>query len=128
MEARSPCNIACLETCRDPTKRIGLLPCKNGIEIGKHSRRRPVLWADDFAVDTAVAIDHIRLGNHHSAVAQGDMTRGIAKGREVHVVRSQEIFVSALIFVDADAKNRTAVRRKALLQLIERGRFIDTGW
>ena len=88
------------------------------VEVGEHFRRIPLLVADDFAGDFAVAVDDVSgFGDHHGTVGFGNggsifFCGGIAIGGVVDRVIKQKFFVGGVVFVsgDADARLRCARR------------------
>src|ERR1700722_1131196 len=101
------------------------------VEVGEHFGGIPLLVADDFAGDFAVAVDDVGLGNHRGAVGFGDagavfFRGGIAIGGVVDSVFEQEFFVGGVIFVGGYTQHDRVVRGDVLLQAVERGRLFDT--
>jgi len=107
--------------------RRGSILSLQGGQVGEHFGVGPVLWADDLAVDAALAVDDIGFWIHGGAIRESDFFRRVAEGGEPDIVGLQEIVVGALIIVQANAQDRSAERTDALLQLIERRRFLDAG-
>jgi hypothetical protein len=107
-----------------------LLLGEEGIEVGQHFGASPVLGADDFAFEKALAIDDVALRVHGGAVGTGDSVVGIEVGRKIDIVRLQEILIGGLVFAFAgiDTENGATARSDASLELIEGGSFLDAWW
>src|SRR5882757_3311838 len=85
------------------------------VEVGEHFGRIPLLVADDFAGDFAVAVDDVGFGDHYGAVGLGDrgaifFCGGIAERRVADGVIEQEFFVGGVVFVGGDTKYDRVVR------------------
>ena len=103
----------------------GLGLAEDGVEVGGHFGRVPILGADDFAGDLAVAIDDVGFRVHHGAVIESRFLGRVAGGWVVNAVILEEFAVGGLVFIDADAENNAITRGDALLKLDERGRFLN---
>lgn len=87
----------------------------------------PILGADDFAFDAALAIDEISFGEAGSAVVCGDGFGIVAESGEGDAVVFEEGLVGLGIVVNGDAEDYAALRRDFGLKLIERRSFVDAG-
>src|SRR5713226_3966386 len=99
--------------------RCSTLP-KNGVEVGEHIRRVPLLEADEFAGDLAMAVDDVRLRIHRGAVLLSDSRvilfgGGIAISQEDHALVAQEFFVCSGVFVGGDAEDNAVARLDVFL-------------
>ena len=104
-----------------------LLLGEEGIDVGEHGGAGPVLGTDDFAVDAAVAANDVCIGIHGGAIRKRDRFGRVAEGGEIDIVGVQEFLVNIRIFVHADAEDGAATRLDLLLELIQRGRFVNAG-
>src|SRR3989475_13212062 len=103
------------------------LAAGQGLEVGEEFGTVPVLRANDFAGDTAIATDDVGFRVHRGAVLQGDLFRGIAVGREVDPLRPEESVVGGGVIVHADAQHGDSLWRKVLLQAVQRRHLFDAG-
>ena len=92
---------------------------KEGVEGGGEFRARPILLANDFAGDAAVAADQIGFGNHHRAIVGANFSVVVAIGGKVDAVFLKEFLIGGGIVIPANAQNRPALGRNALLKRIQ---------
>src|SRR5271155_5121679 len=118
-----------LEKAENGGKRrwAGLLGIDDGFEVGHHIGAGPILGADDFAVDAAVAIDDVGFRVHGGAVVEGDLLGGVTEGGEGEGGGFEEVVVGGGVVVHADADDGGAEWGDALLEGVEGGGFIDAG-
>src|SRR5579863_1127552 len=105
---------------------------KQRVEVREHFGGVPLLVADDFAGDFAVAIDDVSLGDHDGAVGFADgraifLCGGIAVGGVVDRVVEKESFVGSVVFVSGNAKHDRVVGGDVLLEAIESRGFFNAG-
>jgi hypothetical protein len=113
-------------------KTVLLRAGKEVIEVGEHFGGVPLLVADDFAGDLAVAVDDVGFRDHYGAVGFGDgasifFCRGIPIGGIADRVIQQEFLVGGFVFVGGDTEYDCVMRGNVLLKAIETGRFFDAG-
>ena len=106
---------------------------EEGVEIGEHVGGVPLLGADDFAGDAAVAVDDVGFGDHDRAVGYGDgraivLSGGIAVGGEDDGLIGEELLIRRGVLVRSDAQDDSVARGDVLLQAVERRGFLDAGW
>jgi hypothetical protein len=104
-----------------------LLGVEEGIEVLRHFGRGPILGTDDLAVNVAGAVNDIGIGVHAGAVIEGSLAGGIHGSGEGDVVSFKKVGIGGLVVIDADAENCAAARSDLLLQLNERGCFVNAG-
>src|SRR4029077_13323281 len=80
------------------------------VEIRKHVRGVPLLEADEFAGDFAVAVDHVSFRVHGSAVLQRDRRmilfgRGVAVRWKDYRLVAEKFFISRGVLVGGDPEN-----------------------
>src|ERR1700733_9914241 len=100
---------------------------EEGLDVDGDVPGGPVLGADDFAFDAALAIDEIGFGEAGSAVIGCDCFGIVAEGGEDDAIIFEEGLVGLRVIVDGDAENDAAFRSDFGLELIERGSFVDAG-
>src|SRR5713226_1340674 len=114
---------------KQPQTRFGVGPRRNSslsekcVEVRKHVGGVPLLEADEFAGDLAVAINYVGFRVHRSAVGLGDRRvvvfgGGIAVGREDYALVAEEFFVSGGVLVSSDAENDAIARLDVFLKAI----------
>src|SRR5208282_3937292 len=101
------------------------LGVNDGIEVGRHFRAGPILGADDFAVDAALAVDHVGFWVHGGAVVDGDLLGGVAESGKGEGVGFEEGIVGGGVVVHADADDGGAEGGDALLEGVEGGGFVN---
>src|SRR6266581_8734921 len=82
---------------------------EDGVEVRQHVRRIPLLEADEFAGDFAVAVDDVSFRVHRGAVRCRDgrmivFGGWIAISRERYPLVAQKFFIFSGIFISSDAK------------------------
>ena len=65
----------------------------------------PVVGADEFAADDAIAVDDVGFGPHVGVEELGGDSVGVAHGDEVDVMAGEEAGVGVGVFVDADGED-----------------------
>lgn len=98
---------------------------QDGVEVGQHFGRVPILGANDLAQDFAVTVDDVGFGIHDRAVVDGGPFGGVTRGREVDAVLLEESAVGGFVFIDTDAEDDSIARGDALLELHESGSLFD---
>jgi hypothetical protein len=103
---------------------------EEGVEVGEHGGGVPLLEADEFAGDFAVAIDDVGFRDHGRAVGHGDrgaiiLGSGVAVGRESDSLVVEEFLEGRRICICGNTKDDTVARFDVLLQPVERGGFFD---
>jgi hypothetical protein len=63
-----------------------LFVAEQSLEVGDHFGAGPILRADDFAIDAALAIDDVSFGVHRGAVGNCDLFRRVAICGEADVI------------------------------------------
>src|SRR5690242_18851572 len=86
-----------------------LIRVEEGVEGGGEFGAGPILLADDFAGDAAVAADEIGFGNHHGAVIGADFPVVVAVGGEIDLMFGQEFLIRGGVVVPTDANHRSAL-------------------
>jgi len=85
----------------------------------------PVLGADEFAPDDALAIDDVGLRPHLGVKEPGGRFGGVAHGDEVDVAAGEELAVGIRVFVDADAEDGQI--GVFVVQIEQGGQLLDAG-
>lgn len=93
---------------------------EEGIEIGEHLRRIPLLEADELASNFAVAINDKGFGIRGRAIVErngrnGAVSGGIAVGGINHVFGAQEAFIGGSVLIGADAEDKSIAARYVFL-------------
>jgi len=97
------------------------------LEVGHHFGRGPVLGADDFAVEFAVAGNDVGFGDHYGAVFDGGFLGRLAGVGIVDVVGEEELVVGGSVFVLGDAEDGAAERGDFILEGDEGVGFVHAG-
>ena len=93
------------------------------LEVGANLGAGPVLLADEFAADDAVAVDHVGLGPLVGVVELGCALVGVADSDQVHMAANKKAAVGVRIFVDADGEDGQI--GLIAVEFEERGQFDD---
>src|SRR5712691_6641854 len=88
---------------------------ENCVEVREHFRRVPLLKADEFARDLAVAIDDVGFRIHRGAVGLGDRrmiisSSWITVGGKYHPLVAQKSLVSSGVLVGSNAQDHAVAR------------------
>jgi len=98
---------------------------KECVEVRSQVGAGPVLRANDFAVEAAVAANDVGFGIHGGAVVLGELSySGVTMGGEGDAIVLQELFVRGWVFVHAHADDSAAQGRDAALERVERRSLI----
>jgi len=114
-------------------KRKELILGEKGVEVGAHFGGVPLLEADDFAGDFAVAVDYVGFGEKRGAVGEGDggdafLGGGVTIGGKGYALVDEEFGEGEGVFVSGDAEDEGIARLNVFLQAIEGGGFLYAGW
>src|SRR5579872_1229968 len=117
------------ETAKAKTKAKaeGLALEEEGLDVDGDVAGGPVLGADDFAFDAALAVDEIGFGEAGSAVIGCDGFGVVAESGEDDAIIFEEGLVGLRVIVDGDAENDAAFGSDFGLELIEGRSFVDAG-
>jgi hypothetical protein len=117
------------ETSRSFTgeNRRGLFLREDVVDGVGHLRAGPILRADQFADDSAFAVDDVGVWVHYGAVGGRDFFRDVAKIRIVHGVLLEKFLEELVGVVDADADDGAAEGLNALLEGNKRIGFFHAG-
>src|SRR5216684_1032816 len=99
---------------------------ENCVEVREHFRRIPLLKADEFARDLAVAIDDVQSEEHRGAVGLSDrrmivLGSRVAVGRKDHALILQKSLISSGVLVGSNAQDHAVARGDVFLQPIQPG-------
>src|SRR5438445_266038 len=103
---------------------------QDGVEVRQHVRRVPLLEADEFAGDFAVAIDDVGFRVHRCAIRFRDgrmivFGGGITIGDERYALIAQKFFILGGIFISSNSKYNSIARFDVFLQMIQTGSLLD---
>ena len=85
----------------------------------------PVLRADEFAAQDALAVDDVGFGNLDGAVERVDALVGVADGDEIDVVLDEELVIDVGVLVHADGDDFKVGH--LLMQREQAGELFDAG-
>jgi hypothetical protein len=105
---------------------------EKGVEVGAHVGGVPLLEADDFAGDFAVAVDYVGFGEKRGAVGEGDgggpfLGGRVTIGGEGYALVNEEFGEGEGVFVSGDAEDEGIAGLNIFLQAIEGGGFLYAG-
>jgi hypothetical protein len=110
-----------------------LILSEEGVEVGAHIGGVPLLGADDFAGDFAVAVDDVGFGDHGSAVGEGDggatvLSAGIAVVGERYALVDDELGEGEGVLVGGYPEDETIAGLNVLVEAVEGRGLFHAGW
>lgn len=84
----------------------------------------PVLWADEFAADFALAVDDVGFRGTGRAEGQIALLQLVVDGEEVDVIVGEELVIGGRIIIEVHTENDDL--RHLLLESVERGQLFKT--
>lgn len=106
---------------------------QEGVKVGGHFRRVPVLRPDNLADNFPLAVNHVRFWIHRCAVILGNgramivVCARVAIRGEIHSMIANEVFVFRLILIGSNTKDHTVSGGNVLFERNQAGDFFHAG-
>src|SRR6267142_320071 len=106
---------------------------EEGVEVGAHIGGVPLLRADDFAGDLAMAVHDVGFGNHGGTIGEGDrgaaiLSAGITVIGEGYGLVDDELGEGVGVFIGSYAEDKAITGLDVLVQAVQRRGFRNAGW